>query len=226
MLGLTLKDVVVDIVIVGVVLAFAVGIAANFASDALRRRAGKIGDSGTQVGREPIAPPAGWAFRRWGYFLGCLAVVLFTLFLWIAFWYPLVQASSVAGLSASYQALIPPVSAMIFLALALYLFDFLLPYIVRFEEQYGGQVRDIRGLLARFVLPFIAVTAAIVLLISSVVGFLMVLSGMALTPGRLMSWIYGVILASTIVWLVLTFLTSSPFVLQAFRSNEPEKKGE
>jgi hypothetical protein len=102
----------------------------------------------------------------------------------------------------------------------------MLLFIINFELEFGGQAIEARKVLSRFLLPFIGVTGAIVLLISSVVSFLMVLGNLALPPGRLMSWIYGVILASTIVWLALTFLTTSPFVLQAFRSNESEKKAE
>ena len=226
MLGLTLKDVVVDILIVGVALAFVVGIAANFASESIRRRAEKTSKTETKETPKPVAPRPGWMVRKWLYFLGSLAAALFALFLWIAFWYPLVQASSIAGLNSAHQALIPPVSAFMFLVLAMYLSYEGLLFIIYFEVEFGGQVIEVRRALRKSVLLFIGVTAAIVLLISSVVGFLMVLANLILTPGRLMSWIYGVILASTIVWLALTLLTTSPFELQAFGTVEPEKKGE
>jgi len=225
-LGLTLKDVVVDILIVGVALAFVVGIAANLVSESIRRRAEKTRKTETKEAPKPVALRPGWMVRKWLYFLGSLAVALFALFLWIAFWYPLVQASSIAGLNSAHQALIPPVSAFMFLVLAMYLFDELLLFIIHFEVEFGGQVIEVRRVLSKFLLPFIGVTGAIVLLISSVVGFLMVLANLILPPGRLMSWTYGVILGSTIVWLALTFLTASPFVLQAFGAVEPERKGQ
>jgi len=156
----------------------------------------------------------------WLYYVLGLAVLMVTLLLWTAFWYPLLNTSVVAGLPIAYQLLIPLVSALLYIVLCYFLIGVILGNILSYEARVQQKGYEFRKFFYLYVMPLGVICGSLVIIEASYVGFELLRGRIILTADGLMLLIYASIFAVSVIWLVLMFLLRTPLLLRAFEDSK------
>lgn len=209
-----------DFLLVAIIGGAVAQIIASLIIPYFQRRLG-IPPSRTEVvPRSTITIPKRWYPRMWLYYIVGLAVLVVSLLLWTAFWHPLLDASIIAGLPLAYQILIPVISALLYIAVAGYLFGFLLAELLHYEAQFQQKNYERRRFFYKYAVPLGAVCGSVAIIEASFVGFELLRGRMILTPDELMLLVYASIFGIGVIWLVLMFLLKTPLLLRAFEEGE------